>query len=240
MSSTAGKAGGISLPGDFSMFIFNTGDSVPPWSPIQPLYGFLTLPTVNTAFQNVFQSLYHLIRLELGILVENQIFNSPLMLNQSIANISIPRSLSDIFRRFSILAASNLRASTSNATQMKEWADIVHMFNTTDRVPVINYLRSVPRLKPLGSAITKAQFIPSTLNDCIESHTVAIDTHGADIAHMKLSFARMHLALKKRGFLEEDDEKDGLESSITCTSGEDEKPTLLVHRLKQPDSYSAV
>ncbi|KAJ7174759.1 hypothetical protein C8R46DRAFT_1189431 [Mycena filopes] len=264
--------------GDFSMFIFNKEDPVIP--PIQPLYGFLTLPGINTAFQNVFQSLYHLTRLELGIIVENQIFNSPAMFNESILTVDLPRHglLSDLLRKTNTwpMAADELRVSTSNSTLMKEWADTVHLFNTTDRVPVINYLRSVPRLKPLGSAITSVfvstfamvsvlwtvfsliagviaaraetasthtQFIPSTLNDRIENHTVAIDTHGVDIAHMKCSFARMQLALKKRGLLEEDDEEDeedSLESSITHTKGEDEKHTLLVHRLKQPDSYSAV
>ncbi|KAK7036324.1 hypothetical protein R3P38DRAFT_3485291 [Favolaschia claudopus] len=32
--------------------------------------------------------------------------------------------------------------------------EIVHLYNTSDRVPVMEYLRTVPKLKPLGSAIT--------------------------------------------------------------------------------------
>ncbi|KAJ7655534.1 hypothetical protein B0H17DRAFT_1146371 [Mycena rosella] len=43
------------------------------------------------------------------------------------------------------------RLATTNATLMAEWRD---SFNETDRVPVMPYLRSVPRLKPLGSAVT--------------------------------------------------------------------------------------
>ncbi|KAJ7166201.1 hypothetical protein C8R46DRAFT_1219951 [Mycena filopes] len=225
----------------------------------------------NDLFQNLFQCLYHLARLELGIIVENQIFNSPLMFNKSISTVYTPSIIATKF----IVAANDSRASTSNTTLMKEWADIVHIFNTTDRVPVINYLRPVPHLKPLGSALTsvfvstfamvsvlwtvfslvagiiaarsekgstQGGFTPHTLEDRIDTYGVAIDTYGIDIAEIKLSlrsFKRTQLALKKRGLLEDDDEEGSLESSIACTSGQEEKSTLLVHRT-QSDSYSAV
>ncbi|KAJ7174793.1 hypothetical protein C8R46DRAFT_1081772 [Mycena filopes] len=188
------------------------------------------------------------------------------MFNESISAVDLSS-----FPAFSPVAANKARASTSNVTLMKEWADIVHMFNTTDRVPLISYLRPVPRLKPLGSALTSV-FVstfamvsvlwtvfslvagiivarsensgaqgdtPLAVEDRIDTYGVAIDTYGVDIAHMKLSVARIQLALNKRGLLEDDDEEGSLEASITCTSGEEEKSTLLVHR-KQSDSYSAV
>ncbi|KAJ7661831.1 hypothetical protein B0H17DRAFT_1144477 [Mycena rosella] len=99
---------------------------------------------LNTVFQNTFQSLYHLVRMELGVILENQIYASPEMYNQSISDVSgglIPGAMAS-------------RLSTTNTTLMADWRDTVRLFNETDRVPVMPYLRSVPRLKPLGSAIT--------------------------------------------------------------------------------------
>ncbi|KAJ7185300.1 hypothetical protein C8R46DRAFT_1185080 [Mycena filopes] len=258
--------------GSFSTVIFGSelSEYLHPGDPIYSVYGFLTLPSVNNVFQNMFQSVYHLARMELGIIVENQIFNSPQMFNASISTIDLPSSLPEI--REDILRANESRAFTSNTTLMKEWADTVQLFNTTDRVPVINYLRPVPRRKPLGSALTSvfvstfamvsvlwtvfsliagviaakfenvsthAPYAPSSLEDRVETNTVTIDTHGIAIAQMELSFARMHLALRKRGLFEDDNEEGGPEASIPCTSGHGEDSTLLVHH-KQSDSYSAV
>ncbi|KAJ7166213.1 hypothetical protein C8R46DRAFT_1097336 [Mycena filopes] len=73
---------------------------------------------------------------------------------------------------------------------------------------------------------------PSAMEDRFDTHSIAI-------AQVELSVARMQLALKKRGLFQDDDEEGSLETSIACTSGEEEKSTLLVHR-KQSDSYSAV
>ncbi|KAJ6488397.1 hypothetical protein DFH09DRAFT_1105628 [Mycena vulgaris] len=102
---------------------------------------------LNTMFLNTFQSLYHLVRLELGLILENQIYASAEMYNRSIAPVYVTG--------INLLPLVNgSLASTSNATVMAEWRDTVRVFNESDRVPVMLYLRSVPRLKPLGSAIT--------------------------------------------------------------------------------------
>ncbi|KAJ7174772.1 hypothetical protein C8R46DRAFT_1347826, partial [Mycena filopes] len=261
MSSAAGAASGVSMLWGYycsSTFIFNNSEGMVP----EPegsrlsLYRFLNQPSINNVFQNVFESLYHLARLELGIIVENQIFNSPTMFNESISAINFPS--------FPLVAANEARASTSNATLMKEWADTVQFFNTSDRVPLINYLRPVPRVKPLGSALTSVFVSTFAMVSvlwtvfCLIAGVIAarsetastqrnplfavedrLDTHDIDIAQIKLSFARMELALINQGLIEDDNEEGGLEASITCTSGHDEKSTLLVHR-KQSDSYSAV
>ncbi|KAJ7629323.1 hypothetical protein B0H17DRAFT_1284978 [Mycena rosella] len=97
---------------------------------------------LNTVVQNIFQSTYHLVRMELGVILGNQIYVSPEMYSQTISANSLA------------YGASSARLSTTDATLMADWRDIVRLFNETDRVPVMPYLRSVPRLKPLRSAIT--------------------------------------------------------------------------------------
>ncbi|KAJ7677539.1 hypothetical protein B0H17DRAFT_1139556 [Mycena rosella] len=108
--------------------------------------GPLCGPTRPECTLNTFQSLYHLVRMEFGVILENQIYASPDMYNKSISQGIAADSWTS--------AAINSRLSTTNATLMAEWRDSVRFFNETDRVPVMPYLRSVPRLKPLGSAIT--------------------------------------------------------------------------------------
>ena len=73
---------------------------------------------LGVACQNVLEAVYHLVRLDLGVVLENQIYNS--------------------------------NATLTMAALHKE----VEFFKTSDRVPVMQYLRSTPRIKPLGSAIT--------------------------------------------------------------------------------------
>ncbi|KAJ7343290.1 hypothetical protein DFH08DRAFT_222221 [Mycena albidolilacea] len=109
----------------------------------KPLAGLTNL------FQNTFQALYHLVRLELGIHLENQIYSSPVMYNRSVSDVYLPLPGfgSDWF-----YAANDSRVSTSNASLMGEWADAARFFK--DSVPLLNYLRPVPRPKPLGSAVT--------------------------------------------------------------------------------------
>ncbi|KAJ6478438.1 hypothetical protein DFH09DRAFT_1292857 [Mycena vulgaris] len=102
---------------------------------------------LNTMFLNTFQSLYHLVRLELGLILENQIYASPEMYNRSIAPVYVPG-----INPFG--EGNGALATTSDADVMAKWQDNVRLFNESDRVPVMLYLRSVPRLKPLGSAIT--------------------------------------------------------------------------------------
>ncbi|KAJ7764272.1 hypothetical protein B0H16DRAFT_1883540 [Mycena metata] len=104
---------------------------------------------VNGIFQNVFQSLYHLVRMEMGVILENQIYAFPDMYNRSILGADLPVFWSD-----GLSGANQSRSSTSNATLMSEWKESVLAFNDTTRVPVMFYSRPVPRLKPLGSAIT--------------------------------------------------------------------------------------
>ncbi|KAJ6488410.1 hypothetical protein DFH09DRAFT_1455623 [Mycena vulgaris] len=102
---------------------------------------------LNTMFLNTFQSLYHLVRLEAGLILENQIYASPEMYNRSIAPVYVP----GIYLNTGV---NGSLSSTSNATLMAEWQESVRSFQESNRVPILLYFRSVPRLKPLGSAIT--------------------------------------------------------------------------------------
>jgi hypothetical protein len=98
---------------------------------------------LGTHLENIFQSLYHLIRLELGLVLDNQIYLFPEMYNRSILTV-LPRDDRDV----------GFRSSMYKAYFMTKWLDIVGNYTHTDRVPVLPYLRPVPRLKPLGSALT--------------------------------------------------------------------------------------
>ncbi|KAJ7754726.1 hypothetical protein B0H14DRAFT_2635393 [Mycena olivaceomarginata] len=109
--------------------------------------GNISAPDFTSTFQNVFQMIYHLVRLDLGVIVDNQIYNSPQMFNLSIMPVNIPAY-------FGSSSANKSRAATSNPTLMAQWRQRVAFYQTSDRVPVMDYLRPVPRLKPLGSAIT--------------------------------------------------------------------------------------
>jgi hypothetical protein len=124
---------------------FNSTDIFPDYTPFADNSTWMAM---NLMLHNTFQSLYHLVRLELGVILENQIYASPQMYNASVSDVH----LIDPFGAYG--AANFSRRSTSNATLMAEWAATVHSFNTSDRVPGMLYARTVPRLKPLGSAIT--------------------------------------------------------------------------------------
>ncbi|KAJ6494300.1 hypothetical protein C8R45DRAFT_1212345 [Mycena sanguinolenta] len=104
--------------------------------------GNVSLPNLGTAYENLFQMLYHLVRLDLGVILDNQIFNSPEMFNHTIMDTE----------NFGF--ANEARISTSNTTLMAHWQTQVEFFQNNTRVPLLEYLRSVPRLKPLGSAMT--------------------------------------------------------------------------------------
>ncbi|KAJ7846485.1 hypothetical protein B0H14DRAFT_3138766 [Mycena olivaceomarginata] len=109
--------------------------------------GSVSTPDFTNAFQNVFQGIYHLVHLDLGVIIDNQIYNSPDMFNLSIMPVTIP----------GLTFPSNANESrlvTSNSTLMAQWRQRVAFFKNSDRVPVMDYLRPVPQLKPLGSAIT--------------------------------------------------------------------------------------
>ncbi|KAJ7311656.1 hypothetical protein DFH08DRAFT_1087731 [Mycena albidolilacea] len=109
--------------------------------------GDLSARDFTRSFQNVFQAIYHLVRLDLGVIFDNQIYNSPQMFNLSIMPVNPPAS-------YGSSSTNESRAATSNSTLMAQWRQRVAFYQNSDRVPIIDYLRPVPRLKPLGSAIT--------------------------------------------------------------------------------------
>ncbi|KAJ7858640.1 hypothetical protein B0H14DRAFT_3135416 [Mycena olivaceomarginata] len=102
---------------------------------------------LNTLLRNLFQAVYHSIRLDLGILQPNQIFKSPDMYTRSISTVYIPGVF---FNGATVEAYANYsRQASSQLTNIwtAEQQDVV-------RVPFMSYIRPVPRLKPLGAAIT--------------------------------------------------------------------------------------
>ncbi|KAJ7184914.1 hypothetical protein C8R46DRAFT_1026746 [Mycena filopes] len=249
---------GGTLPGSSSSVLFDLGST----QSIGIYSNYFNQPWVNDAVQNVLQALYHLARLELGIILENQIFASPAMFNQTISAIYIPPTAD--LEGYENYQLNQSRTSTSNATLMNQWMDIVNGFNTTDRVPVISYLRPVPRLKPLGSAVTSVFVstfamvsvlwtIFSLLAGVIAARAEGADvpsmedrigTYGVALYRVELSVRMIQLALKKRGLFEEDDDEDGLMEAASADPSTShhvdlEKSTLLTHR-RQPDTQSAV
>ncbi|KAF7336447.1 hypothetical protein MSAN_02298900 [Mycena sanguinolenta] len=105
--------------------------------------GNVSISSLSTAFENLFQSFYHLVRLDLGVILGNQIYNSPTMFNQTIMDPNIFESAANIARDWA-----------SNATVMARWQTEVEFFQSNERVPPLQYLRPIPRLKPIGSALT--------------------------------------------------------------------------------------
>ncbi|KAK6981544.1 hypothetical protein R3P38DRAFT_2745806 [Favolaschia claudopus] len=104
----------------------------------------LTPEDVSAVIQNRLQTRFHFLRLQLGVIYPNQIFNSSDMFNQSILPVVVPGG----FR------ANESRASMANETFFVQVQEAVQRFNLTDRVPVMEYSRTVPMLKPIGSAVT--------------------------------------------------------------------------------------
>ncbi|KAF7343567.1 hypothetical protein MSAN_01977200 [Mycena sanguinolenta] len=111
----------------------------------QIYWGNASTSALSIAYENLFQTFYHLIRLDLGVIVDNQIYNSPQMFNRTIMPVDTGESDS---------WANTTRNSTSDATFMARWLEEAEFFQNNTRVPSLEYLRSVPRLKPMGSAIT--------------------------------------------------------------------------------------
>ncbi|KAK7065117.1 hypothetical protein R3P38DRAFT_2493225 [Favolaschia claudopus] len=119
--------------------------------------GVNDLSALDTPFQNLFQIMYHLVRSDLGVVFNNQIFDSADMFNKSILALDVPADLitydGSPFGTLGPSAANTMRAATSNPTMMEEWRKSVALMTGTDRVPVLEYLRPVSRRKSLGSAI---------------------------------------------------------------------------------------
>ncbi|KAF7351699.1 hypothetical protein MSAN_01603000 [Mycena sanguinolenta] len=113
------------------------------------------LSVLNDPFRNLFQVYYHLLRRDLGVLRDNQIYGSPDMYNRSIVLLNPGVGLSSTpFGTIAPSAAVSYSALQANDTVMQEWRNTIQVFNETDRVPVLEYLRPTPRRKSLGSAIT--------------------------------------------------------------------------------------
>ncbi|KAJ6560508.1 hypothetical protein DFH09DRAFT_1364719 [Mycena vulgaris] len=110
-----------------------------------------TVSVLDTLFRNIFQSYYSVIRLEVGVIHGNQIYASPHMYNDSISNVYAPIPY---IPSYDYHHANYSRLLTSDTSVMSDWQETVRIFQDSDRVPVMSYLRPVPRLKPLGSAIT--------------------------------------------------------------------------------------
>ncbi|KAJ7803608.1 hypothetical protein B0H14DRAFT_2887313, partial [Mycena olivaceomarginata] len=115
------------------------------------LAGNFSTPDFTSAFQNVFQAMYHLIRVDLGVILDNQIYNSSQMFNLSIMPVNLPARL---LAFFGSSCANKSLVAISNSTLMAQWRQRVAFYQDSDRVPIMDYLRPVPHLKPLGSAIT--------------------------------------------------------------------------------------
>ncbi|KAF7360886.1 hypothetical protein MSAN_01118300 [Mycena sanguinolenta] len=107
------------------------------------LLGHISVSSLRVLYGNLFQTLYNLARLDLGVILENQIDNSAYMYQRSIVRTDAEFDWTDTLRNW-----------TSNATVMAQWQKEVEFFQSAARVPALEYLRPVPRLKPLGSAVT--------------------------------------------------------------------------------------
>ncbi|KAK7062339.1 hypothetical protein R3P38DRAFT_3303287 [Favolaschia claudopus] len=151
--------------------IINTTATLNPWgsnvsdffSGLEPQFqqgyiGTHDLSALQSPMHNLFQIVYHFVRLDLGVILTNQIFGSPQMFNKSILPIQVPRFLMGAdgtpFGTISESAANSALSATTNTTTMQALHNLVHSMQNTDRVPVLEYLRPISRLKPLGSAIT--------------------------------------------------------------------------------------
>ncbi|KAF7343498.1 hypothetical protein MSAN_01969900 [Mycena sanguinolenta] len=108
------------------------------------LLGNASISALSTAYGNLIQGFYNLVRLDLGVILENQIYNSPEMFN---------RTIEPFDKRFDT-GTNHIRNLTSNTTLMAQWQQEVEFFQNSTRVPLLEYFQSVPRLKPLGSAVT--------------------------------------------------------------------------------------
>ncbi|KAK7036351.1 hypothetical protein R3P38DRAFT_2518066 [Favolaschia claudopus] len=101
---------------------------------------------ISRSLSNMFQSTFHYLRLELGNIHPNLIYASPDVYNQTISlPVAAGRFAGDV---------NSYRAQMANETFFFQVLKVVELFNTTARVPVMEYSRTIPRLKPLGSAMT--------------------------------------------------------------------------------------
>ncbi|KAF7336502.1 hypothetical protein MSAN_02304900 [Mycena sanguinolenta] len=181
--------------------------------------GNVSISALSTLSDNVIQTHYHLVRLDLGVILENQIYNSPEMFNRTIKPLDGKFSGANSW-------TNKGRNWTSNATLMAQWQQDVKFFQNNTRVPPLEYLRSVPRLKPLGSAVTSV-FV-STFAMLSVMWTVFSLVAGA-------------LARKRSGPNDTLGKKHRLEQSRTWNKAlengmEDEGEVILLGHPQQPDA----
>ena len=109
---------------------------------LQSIDDIISPPELPLVINNTLRALYHAIRLDLGVIRPNQIYNSPTRFNASIANWTLPvgktASGADYTRT---LRDAIGKVDLSNSTYM------VH-------VPDILYFTPVFKQKPLGQAIS--------------------------------------------------------------------------------------
>ncbi|KAJ7830334.1 hypothetical protein B0H14DRAFT_3872679 [Mycena olivaceomarginata] len=142
------EKGGLSMKTDADTTVF--GNITAPMTvvdfleSVEPLLGDTPVPLsgLDALWQNLVESFYHLVRMDLGVIIDNQIYNSPEMYNQTI--IGVPSDLGS--------AANSSRKSTSNATLMAEWQKKVDFLQNSDRVPVMEYLRPVSHREDIRTA----------------------------------------------------------------------------------------
>ncbi|KAK7036319.1 hypothetical protein R3P38DRAFT_3263700, partial [Favolaschia claudopus] len=109
---------------------------------------------VSAIIQNYFQMVFHYLRLQMGVVHPNLIFASADMYNHSILPIGLPPEGVPSLEYDFYAIVNRSRAAMANQTYFAQMREVVHLYNTSDQVPVMEYSRTVPKLKPLGSAIT--------------------------------------------------------------------------------------
>ncbi|KAJ7854502.1 hypothetical protein B0H14DRAFT_3865464 [Mycena olivaceomarginata] len=91
------EKGGLSMKTDADTTVF--GNITAPMTvvdfleSVEPLLGDTPVPLsgLDALWQNLVESFYHLVRMDLGVIIDNQIYNSPEMYNQTI--IGVPSDL---------------------------------------------------------------------------------------------------------------------------------------------------
>ncbi|KAJ7893936.1 hypothetical protein B0H14DRAFT_2684267 [Mycena olivaceomarginata] len=133
------------------------------------------------------------------------------MYNRSISTVYIPGILFEGGVRFGAAYANTSRQDSSNLTTLwtAEQRDVV-------RVPVMSYIRTVPRLKPLGAAITSV-FVStfamvSVLWHAFSFIAAALSGGGSDDKEesLRATVEKMRRTLDKHGLIVDDEESEDM------------------------------
>ncbi|KAJ7655538.1 hypothetical protein B0H17DRAFT_1146374 [Mycena rosella] len=207
---TSSEAGDFNLPGVNNTNIFedpSLRDEAPDalWSEL------------NTLLKNTFQSLYHLVRMELGVILENQIYASPEMYNNSISDVSVDSAL----EHYPPTSANTSRLATTNATpyltSLREPsprripADKVVCEDDEATIHPGPYVRkdlegqqrSMQEWDTGEASLFVSEDKRITLIETLLQRLGTVEKSSAAMAEMQ---ARMRLSLRARGILEEVDE----------------------------------